>query len=151
MSTRKRKTKSGISWAYYFDLPGSTRENRRTITESGFSTQKLAQDAETQRRIDERDLAEARARGVTATIPKTLAELLTEFCNEYAEKELAPKTVERYRQQAAYLSKELLAMPLPEVTALHLTREWNRLRESGGHHRTTGEVRPLSVKSGSVR
>jgi len=38
-------------------------------------------------------------------------------------------------------------MPLGEVTALHLSREWNRLLKSGGHHRKTKQARPLSRKT----
>ena len=63
--------------------------------------------------------------------------LLDEFLRQHAEEKLAPKTVERYREQAAYISLELLAKPLAEITPLHLTREWARLLKSGGHTRKT--------------
>lgn len=147
MATRKRKTKSGISWAYYFDLPGSTRGNRQTVTESGFRTKKAAEDAESQRRIDENSAADARARGVTKELPKTLGDLLKEFCSAYADKSLAVKTAHRYRQYLTYLSKGLLDAKVPEINALHFTREWNRLRESGGHRRGSRDPRPLSAKT----
>ena len=73
--------------------------------------------------------------------------MIKEFCKEYADRNLAAKTVERYREMAGYLSSALLAMPVTEITPLHLTREWNRLRESGGHHRRTKAARPLSSKT----
>jgi integrase len=73
--------------------------------------------------------------------------LLQDFLAEHAEKKLASKTVERYREQTACLSPELLSMPLREITALHLSREWNRLLETGGHHRKTKAPRPLSAKT----
>ena len=38
-------------------------------------------------------------------------------------------------------------MPLGEITPLHLSREWNRLLKSGGHHRKTKQARPLSAKT----
>jgi len=38
-------------------------------------------------------------------------------------------------------------MLLTDITPLHLSREWNRLLESGGHHRRTKEPRPLSTKT----
>jgi integrase len=76
-----------------------------------------------------------------------LSALVDEFIKEYAERSLAPKTIERYREMAAYLSPALLAIPVTEITALLLTREWNRLRESGGHHRRTKAPRPLSAKT----
>jgi integrase len=46
-----------------------------------------------------------------------------------------------------YLSPTLLGTRLAEVTSLVLTREWNRLRECGGHHRRTKAPRPLSSKT----
>ncbi len=48
---------------------------------------------------------------------------------------------------AAYLSPALLNAHLTEITSLLLTREWNRLRESGGHHRRTETPRPLASKT----
>src|SRR5580693_2694454 len=38
-------------------------------------------------------------------------------------------------------------MPLTEITALRLAREWNRLLESGGHFRKTKAPRALSAKT----
>jgi integrase len=84
---------------------------------------------------------------VAAAPPKTLSALLTEFFSQHVEKKLAPKTIERYKEQSAYLDPALLAMPLAEITPLHLSREWNRLLESGGHHRRTKTTRPLSAKT----
>jgi integrase len=84
---------------------------------------------------------------VDAPLPNTLAMLLRDFLAEHAEKKLAAKTVERYREQTAYLSPVLLAMPLREITALHLSREWSRLLQSGGHHRKTKAPRSLSAKT----
>jgi len=45
-----------------------------------------------------------------------------------------------------YLSPDLCAMPLPHITPLCLSNEWDRLLESGGRHRKTKEARPLSAK-----
>ena len=53
-------------------------------------------------------------------MPTTLAMLLAEFMKQHAEENLAPKTVERYHEMAAYLSPELLAMNMTEITPLHL-------------------------------
>jgi integrase len=60
---------------------------------------------------------------------------------------LALKTIERYREQAAYLHPDLLAMAIAEIKPLHLANEWNRLLESGGHFRTSGRPRPLAPKT----
>jgi hypothetical protein len=149
MPVKKRSYRSGKTvWYYVLDAPGSTRTDRRQITESGFETKREAEEAEAKRRTEEQERSEAvKAGWVDAPLPNTLAMLLRDFLAEHAEKRLAAKTVERYREQTAYLSPELLAMPLREITALHLSREWNRLLESGGHHRRTKAPRPLSAKT----
>jgi integrase len=150
MSAHKRKYHSGqVVWFYQFDPPGSTREQRGRVTESGFATKREAEDAEAIRRTEEqrkRDLAKAGA-SVAAPLPKTLSMLLEEFFRQHVDQKLAPKTIERYHEQAAYLDPELLRMPIAEITSLHLTREWNRLAERGGHHRRTKLPRPLSAKT----
>jgi hypothetical protein len=133
MSVKKRSYRSGKTvWYYVFDAPGSTRTGRRQITESGFATKREAEDAEAKRRTEEQARVDAvKAGSVDAPLPNTLAMLLRDFLAEHAEKKLAAKTVERYREQAAYLSSALLSMPMREITALHLSREWNRLLERG--------------------
>src|SRR5713226_1814676 len=133
-----------------FSGPGSTAQERRLVAESCFASKREAGDAEANRRAQELqkyELAKAGATTVAAALPTTFAMLLLEFFRQHAEEKLAPKTIERYRELAAYLAPELLAMPLGEITALHLSREWNRLLKSGGHHRKTKEARPLSAKT----
>jgi integrase len=148
--TFKRKYRSKqVVWAYQIDLPGSTRTERIRISESGFATKGEALDAEAKRRIEEqqkREMLKAGA-GVVAQAPRTLGTLLLEFFRQHADGHLAPKTVERYHDQAAYLDPELLAMPIADITPLHLHREWNRLLKSGGRQRKTKEPRPLSAKT----
>ena len=150
MPAHKRKYISGkTAWFFKFQPPGATRLGS-VIREHGFATKQAAVDAETVRRGDELkkyELAKAGAAGVAAALPKTLAMLLEEFFRQHAEEKLAPKTVERYHELAACLAPELLAMPLGEVTPLHLSREWTRLLQSGGHHRKTKAPRPLSAKT----
>jgi integrase len=136
-------------WRYQFSLPGSTRKDRKRVFGSGFATKGAATDAEAARRIEEqqkRDLAKVGA-GVAAEVPRTLAMLLLEFFRQHVDEKLAPKTIERYHEQAAYLDPALLNMPIAEITPLHLAREWKRLLDSGGHHRRTGKPRPLSAKT----
>ena len=145
----KRKRKGKVTWFYMFNGPGSTRENRNIIQKWGFATMKEAQEAEAVRRIEEQEkyeLAKADS-GVAADPPKTLGMLLKEFLELHAEEKLAPSTVQGYREKAAYLDPQLLAMPLADITPLHLNREWTRLLKSGGHHRKTKEPRPLSRKT----
>jgi integrase len=150
MPVYKSKNRSGaVRWGYMFSLPGSSRNDRRRISESGFATKREAEEAEARRRIAELqklELAKAGA-GVAAKPPTTLTQLLKEFFTQHVDEKLAPKTVERYHEQAAYLDPELLGMPIGEIKPLHLTREWNRLLKHGGHHRRTKEPRPLSAKT----
>ncbi len=152
MPVYKRKYKSGdVVWSYLFSGPGATREDRRQCTASGFNSKKEAQDAEAARRVEEQqkfDLAKAGAVvTVSAELPKTLSMLLDEFFKQHAEESLAPKTIERYRECAAYLAPELAAMPLADITPLHLNREWKRLLNSGGHSRRTKAPRPMTAKT----
>jgi len=132
-----------------FSLPGSTREDRRRKYRSGFATKREAENAEARRRIEEHQKLELAKVGasVAARPPTTLAMLVKEFFAQHAEDNLAPKTVERYHQQVAYLHPDLLYMRLEEISPLHLNREWNRLLKGGGHHRKTKEPRPLSRKT----
>jgi integrase len=150
MSVHKRTYASGqVVWHYVFALPGSTREQRLRITGSGFATKGEAQQAEAIRRIEEQQKWEMARAGaiVVAQAPRTLGMLLEEFFTQHVDGKLAPKAVERYHDQARYLSPELRAIPITEITPLHLNREWNRLLKSGGHDRKTKQPRPLSGKT----
>src|SRR5712691_9865839 len=146
MPAFKKKNRSGkIVWGYMFSLPGATRKKRDRISKAGFATKQAAIEAEALRRVEEqkkRDIAQAGA-SVVAALPKTLSMLLEEFFRQHVDQKLAPKTIERYHEQAAYLDRDLLNMPIAQITPLHLSREWNRLLESGGHHRRTKAPRPL--------
>src|SRR5690349_12857983 len=149
MAVYKRKYKNGKTvWCFVFDAPDSTPEDRRQIKESGFRTKGEAEHAEAERRITEQKKFELAKAGLPdVPLPKTLGELLNDFFAEHAERKLARKTVERYREQASYLHRDLLAMRLPDITPLHLSKEWTRLLESGGHFRASKEPRPLSAKT----
>ena len=150
MPVLKRRNPSGkVVWSYRFNAPGSTRERRTEVRESGFATKQAAIDAEATRRIEEQkkfEMVKAGA-GVVAALPTTLAGLLREFLRQHVDEKLAPKTIERYHEQSAYLAPELLAMPLAEITPLHFNREWARLLECGGHTRKSKTPRPLSAKT----
>jgi hypothetical protein len=149
MAVYKRKYDSGtVLWYFKFQPPGAARGSL-PIRQFGFATKREAEDAEANRRIEEQqkfDLAKAGS-GVASAPPKTLSMLLDEFFRQHVEKKLAPKTMERYHEQAKYLDPELLAMPLAGITPLHLNREWNRLLQNGGHTRRHKTKRPLSAKS----
>ena len=150
MSVHKRTYASGqVVWHYVFALPGSTRDQRLRVTGSGYATKIEAQNAEAIRRTEEQQKWEMARAGasVVAQAPRTLEMLLEEFFAQHVDGKLAPKTVERYHDQARYLALELRAMPIMEITPLHLNREWNRLLKSGGHERKSKNVRALSAKT----
>jgi integrase len=149
MAVYKRKYRDGKAvWCFVIDAPGSTRKNRRQIKESGFPTKVAAEHAEAERRLTEHHKYELEKAGLAdVPVPKTFSDLFRDFFAEHAEKKLAKKTVERYREHTAYLHPDLLAMPLPAISPLHLAKEWNRLLESGGRFRTSGEPRPLAPKT----
>jgi integrase len=147
MSVHKRKRNGKITWLFKFDAPGSTRRDREIVRVYGFATKQAAIDAEALRRIEEQKKRACGGSGVVAEVPKTLATLFDEFFRQHADERLALKTVERYREQAAYLAPELVAMPLAEVTPLHLNREWSRLLKGGGRSRKSKTPRRLSAKT----
>jgi hypothetical protein len=143
MPVYKRTYRSGrVVWYFQFALPGSTRQNQNLVTASGFATKQEATDAEAVRRAEELVRQAANA-GVAAPMPTTLSMLLAEFMKQHAEENLAPKTVERYREMAAYIAPELLAMNLTEIKPLHLSREWTRLLKCGGHTHKTNTPRAI--------
>jgi integrase len=150
MPVYKRKNRSGKTvWYYQFSLPGATRSHRDRVFGYGYSTKGQANDAEAARRIEEQQKHEMAKAGVSlnAELPKTLAMLLDEFCLQHVDEKLAPKTVERYHEQAAYLDTALLEMPLTAITPLHLNREWSRLLKCGGHTRRDRIPRPMNAKT----
>ena len=151
MPVYKRKYRSGkLAWYYQFASSGSTRLDQKLITESGFPTKQEAIAAEAVRRTEEQkkcEMARAGAAGVAAAMPTSLAMLLAEFMKQHAEETLAPKTVERYHEMAAYLAPELLAMDMTAITPLHLSREWTRLLKCGGHTRKSKTPRAMKPKT----
>ena len=119
MSVHKYKNRGGKPlWAYQFSLPGSTRKDRKRVIQGGFATKAAAANAEAERRVEEQKKREIAASGapVTEAVPKTLSALLEEFFRQHVDEKLAPKTIERYHEQAAYLDPALLQMQLTEIT-----------------------------------
>jgi integrase len=150
MPVYKRKNTSGkINWFFKFQRAGA-RRGVLPIRGFGYLTKQAAMDAEVARRGEEQRKTEVRKRGaprVAAALPTTLAMLLAEFMKQHAQEKLAPKTIERYFEMAEYIAPELAAMPLPEITPLHLNREWARLLACGGHTRKTKAPRAMKPKT----
>ena len=138
----KRTYRSGKTvWCYSIDLGEDENGNRRRLFKSGFRTRTEAD----QERIEK--LREFQEGDVVAPAPQTLAAFMDEWLREHASRNCAPKTVERYRELAAYALPHVGAVPLSDVTTLMLERLYNKLRDSGGRHRKTKQPRPLSAKT----
>src|ERR1017187_9548510 len=108
MPVHKRKYESGrTSWYFKFQPMGATR-GTSTIRGFGFVTKREAEDAERKRRAEEEKKYELAKMGtaVDGPIPQTLAMLLQEFFLQHVDQKLAPKTIERYHEQAACLSAD---------------------------------------------
>src|SRR5689334_15800170 len=77
MAVYKRKYRIGKAvWCFVIDAPGSTRENRRQIKESGFATKAAAEQAEAERRIKEQQKYELEKAGLPdVPLPTTLKDL----------------------------------------------------------------------------
>ena len=118
MPAYKHKNRAGkVQWGYQFSLPGSTRKDRKRVFRSGFTTKGAAIEAEAARRLEEQRKREAAKAGasVGSQLPKTLSMLLAEFFRQHVDEKLAPKTIERYHDQVAYLDSGLLDMPLTDM------------------------------------
>jgi integrase len=141
-SVYKRKLPSGtVTWAYQVDMGYDEAGKRIRIAKTGFERKQDAQAALTQL------LAEKNSGSLIRPNPQTFTEFMTEWFEEYARHKCAPKTVERYRQLAAYTYPHIGAVRLQEISTLMLQRVLNKLKESGGHDRKTKQPRPLSAKT----
>jgi hypothetical protein len=114
---------------------------RKQIFKSGFKLKSDADDALRQK-LNEKDAGE-----LVKADPTTLAAFLQEWFREHAERNCTPKTVERYRQLAAYVVPHIGGTKIQDLSALTLERVFNRLKDAGGRHRRTKQPRPLSAKT----
>ena len=138
----KRKRKGRVDWFFQFSASGSTREQRRLIRGYGYRTKEEAANAEAARRLHENVAA-----GVAAPVPATLDALLQECMAQHVKK-LSSTTIENYSLWARYLDPKLKAMPIREITSLHLHREWDRLVQAGGIRKgKEGRLSPRSVQN----
>lgn len=128
------------SWAYSIYAGRTDAGKQKRIFKSGFKTKRAADDAKNAK------LLELKAPATPEPSPRTFEEFMREWFEQYAARNCEPKTVERYRQQWGYVKESVRALRLCDLTTLHLEREYNRLKESGGRHRTTKAARPLSVR-----
>jgi integrase len=133
-------------WFYKFDAPGSTRQNRKQIRKYGFPTKKAAETAEAEARLEA--VKKETIRNVS-DVPATFDLLFEKFLALHCQgaDPLSPTTVQHYREHRAYLDPELLQTPPDQITRVHLSAEWKRLRERGGRTRRSKIPRPLGART----
>jgi len=138
----KRKLPSGsVTWGYSIDAGKDENGKRIQIFKSGFARKGDAGDALRQK-LNEKYEGE-----LVKPDPTTFAAFLKEWFTEHAERNCTPKTVERYRQLAAYVIPHIGSTKLQDLSALTLERVFNRLKDAGGWNRKAKAARPLSTKT----
>jgi len=138
----KRTLPSGrVTWGYSIDAGKDENRKRKQIFKSGFKRKGDADDA-LRRKLNEKEAGK-----LVTPDPTTFAAYLQEWFTEHAERNCTPKTVERYRELAAYVLPHIGATKLQDLSALTLERVFNRLKDAGGWNRKTKQARPLSAKT----
>ncbi len=138
----KRTLPSGrIIWGYILDAGRDQNGKRVQISKTGFA---LKNDAATalRKKLNEKDAGE-----LVKPDPQTFAAFMQEWFKEHAERNCGLKTVERYRQLAAYVLPQIGATKLQDLSALTLERVFNKLKDEGGWNRKAKARRPLGAKT----
>ena len=147
MPVYKRKNRSGkVVWRYQFTL-GATREKQELFSKSGFATKQEAIAAEATRRAEEQ-VRRAATGGVAAPHADDPGDAPGGVHEAVREEHLAPKTIERYHEMRAYLSPELLAMNMTEITPLHLQPRVGAVAEVGRPHPQDQDAAPDEAEDG---
>lgn len=145
----KRLRKNGRpSWGYVFDAGRDETGNRIQPTKSGFSTK--AEAAEALRYAIRDAIARADAQRNPAPVPifPTFSEFMQTWIDQRAARKCEKKTLERYRELAAYMTRPLGEVQLDQLTPLKIQETIDNLQDSGGR-RTKEHPRgqPLSAKT----
>jgi integrase len=141
-SVFKRELPSGkIDWCLTVEAGRSAEGKRQRVFRSGFRRKGDAEDA-LRKLLNEKDAGE-----LLRPDPTMFGPFLDEWFREQAERQCSRKTVERYRELAAYILPHIGTVKLQDLTALALERIFNRLKDAGGHNRKTKSPRPLSAKT----
>jgi len=140
--TFKRKLPSGkITWGYSIDAGQDANGKRQRIFKSGFTLKGKAEDA-LREKLNEKDDGE-----LVAPDPQTVKAFADRWFSEFSARTCSPKTIERYRELAAYALPQLGHVRLQDLSALMIEPVLFRLKDAGGRNRKTKTARPLSGKT----
>ncbi|MEX2301876.1 MAG: site-specific integrase [Bryobacterales bacterium] len=125
-SVRKLTLPSGtVVWRLQVDA-GRDEHGKRIRINKSFSKKGEAEDSLTR-------LLQERAEGsLVKPSPQTFGEFLAEWLREYAQRNVSPKTAERYGQLAQYAIDGLGSVALQELSTLTLERFYSQLRDGKG-------------------
>jgi integrase len=141
-TTYKRILPSGkVTWCYQVDAGHDETGKRIRIAKTGFKREQDA-DKELRQVLQERDAGE-----LVKPDPRSFTAFMQEWFNEHAEQKVTPKTLERYKELAAYTYPHIGNVRLQDITTLMMQRVFNKVKESGGKNRKTKKCRPLAPKT----
>ncbi len=135
-----------FSWGYTF-FSGRTPEGKRIqVTKSGFPTKGEAS-TKLREAIAEHETKESASdipivNDTPARDSRTVAEYVQYWLDTFAVGRRSPKTLERDRELAGYLNKDLGSIPLVDLKTSQVDEAILKLRSSGGLN-----GRPLSAKT----
>jgi len=142
---RKRLLPSGrLDWFFSVRLGKDETGKRIREYRSGF---RRKADAEAALR---RFLQEIDEGAIARPAPRSFGDFIEEWFTEHAARQCTPKTLERYRQLAAYVLRHLGKVQLADLTALMLERLYNRLHDSGGKKGASLSARTVRHIAGVV-
>jgi integrase len=138
----KRTYPSGEEvWYYQIDLPRKPGEKRQRITESGFKTKRAADEAL------EKFLGEKQQNRFVAPGRQTVAEYLAEWLTEHADRNLSPKTADRYRELLEkYVMPRIGPVLLKDLDPGQLEKLYANLRDNGSLREGGGQLSPKTVR-----
>ena len=131
--TQHRGILGRITWGYVF---GEDKKN-------GFESQ-VAAEAALLAAVDRRAAAES----VPAEVDPTFTEYVRYWLTEHAARRCAPKTLERYRELAEYLTRQFGETRLNDLTTAQIQRAVHRIEDCGGRiTKDHPDGRPLAPKT----
>src|ERR1019366_1208789 len=131
--TQHRGILGRITWGYVF---GEDKKN-------GFESQ-VAAEAALLAAVDRRAAAES----VHAEVDPTFTEYVRYWLTEHAARRCAPKTLERYRELAEYLTRQFGETRLNDLTTAQIQRAVHRIEDCGGRiTKDHPDGRPLAPKT----